>query len=231
MPSFVSHTVYLKKFWDGNKYPSNFFYDGFLGALLPDIRYLTKQNREITHNVDKIDQELNYDQLLSKIFKTSDLLIKIDDISDEKLFYFKIGFSFHTVFDQWWGKQIYFHSTFEKFDLCLKFIDDILLMDEFNKLKLSADLTLRYKIDFLNLDKKLIEKWYNFVFWYIKKQPSVENIKEILTVSKLFDSKMSQEIANEVNKTFNEQEIINKLQQMYLFFKWNDIKNVYLKSK
>lgn len=101
-------------------------------------------------------------------------------------------------------------------------------MDEFNKLKLSADLILRYKIGFLDLDKELIEKWYNFVFWYMKKQPSVGNIKEILMVSKLFDSKMAQKIANEINKTFDKQEIINKLQQMYLFFKWDDIKNVCL---
>jgi len=84
-------------------------------------------------------------------------------------------------------------------------------------------LALPYKIKFLDLSDALIEKWYNFVFGYIKKRPTLQNIKEMLVEGELFDEKTSEEISREVNKIFNESDVRNKLQDMYESFSWKEI--------
>lgn len=219
MPSFISHAAYLKKFWNENKYPSEYFYDGFLGSILPDIRYLTKENREKTHLLEEMDDISNYSQLMEKIFKKSNLAIKSNQISSEDLFYFRIGFSFHVVLDKWWPKQIYYPSKFEKFGVCLKLLDDILLKKEIKETE-KKYLNLSYNLSFLNLSEDIVKKWYDFIFWYIKKQPAPQNIKEILVQGRLFKEEMAEEITNEVNRIFNNQEVKKILQDMYKSFSW-----------
>lgn len=222
MPLFISHAAYLKKFWDENKYPQEYFYDGFLGNILPDVRYLTKQSREITH----LEQSKNYEdygQALEKIFKKTKSFIKSNQIPSENLYYFRKGFSFHTILDKWWPKQIYFPSTFDRFGLCLKLLDDILLKDEVNKLTIKNQFRLPYQFNFLDISDEIIKKWFYFVFWYIKKQPKPQNIKEILSEEKLFNQEIAEKVSRETNKIFKNQTIRIKLQDMYLSFNWDSI--------
>lgn len=208
MPLFISHTAYLDKFWKEKKYPKEYFYDGFLGNLLPDIRYFTKQSREQTHSKDLMET------------------ILISPSTDpQRIKYFKKGFDFHLILDKWWQKQIYFPSDFEKFGLCLKFYDDILLAKKITQIDFfqDKDIKLVYDIDFLDLQKETVKKWYNFVFNYIKNitgDSSPDGIRKILQSSKLFNEELSKKIVEEIDKISQNNEIKNKLIEMFDDFQY-----------
>ncbi|MFH1611915.1 MAG: hypothetical protein ABH887_01475 [bacterium] len=231
MPLFISHISFLKKFWDENQYSMDFFHDAVFGTLLSDIRYITKQNREITHLTNTIQSSqslMTYNELFRNILERSNSIINISNISSEKLLFFKIGFSFHVVLDKWWSKQIYFPSDFERFGVCLKFMNDILLKQQIDNCKLDLSQRLVYEINFLNIDSEIIKKWYDFVFWYIRKKPTLKNIEEILITSNLFKPVMAKKITEEINEISNNKEIIDKINQIYESFTWHDIKNQFV---
>ncbi|OIO48327.1 MAG: hypothetical protein AUJ32_00810 [Parcubacteria group bacterium CG1_02_40_82] len=223
MPAFISHITYLNKFWVEMGYPESFRNDGILGSMLPDVRYITKQDRKLTHLKESFKDAKTYGQLFDNILGDTENKISSPDGSSEKIHHFRMGFAFHIALDQWWPKQIYFPSEFEKIGACLKLLDDILLASEVDKINMEDELALPYKIKFLDLSDALIEKWYNFVFGYIKKRPTLQNIKEMLVEGELFDEKTSEEISREVNKIFNESDVRNKLQDMYESFSWKEI--------
>jgi len=223
MPAFISHITYLNKFWVEMGYPESFRNDGILGSMLPDVRYITKQDRKLTHLKESFKDAKTYGQLFDNILGDTENKISSPDGSSEKIHHFRMGFAFHIALDQWWPKQIYFPSEFEKIGACLKLLDDILLASEVDKINMEDELALSYKIKFLDLSDALIEKWYNFVFGYIKKRPTLQNIKEMLVEGELFDEKTSEEISREVNKIFNESDVRNKLQDMYESFSWKEI--------
>ncbi|PIQ75499.1 MAG: hypothetical protein COV84_00930 [Candidatus Portnoybacteria bacterium CG11_big_fil_rev_8_21_14_0_20_40_15] len=204
-------------------YPESFRNDGILGSMLPDVRYITKQDRKLTHLKESFKDAKTYGQLFDNILGDTENKISSPDGSSEKIHHFRMGFAFHIALDQWWPKQIYFPSEFEKIGACLKLLDDILLASEVDKINMEDELALPYKIKFLDLSDALIEKWYNFVFGYIKKRPTLQNIKEMLVEGELFDEKTSEEISREVNKIFNESDVRNKLQDMYESFSWKEI--------
>jgi len=191
--------------------------------MLPDVRYITKQDRKLTHLKESFKDAKTYGQLFDNILGDTENKISSPDGSSEKIHHFRMGFAFHIALDQWWPKQIYFPSEFEKIGACLKLLDDILLASEVDKINMEDELALPYKIKFLDLSDALIEKWYNFVFGYIKKRPTLQNIKEMLVEGELFDEKTSEEISREVNKIFNESDVRNKLQDMYESFSWKEI--------
>jgi len=191
--------------------------------MLPDVRYITKQDRKLTHLKESFKDAKTYGQLFDNILGDTENKISSPDGSSEKIHHFRMGFAFHIALDQWWPKQIYFPSEFEKIGACLKLLDDILLASEVDKINMEDELALSYKIKFLDLSDALIEKWYNFVFGYIKKRPTLQNIKEMLVEGELFDEKTSEEISREVNKIFNESDVRNKLQDMYESFSWKEI--------
>lgn len=222
MPLFISHLVYLKKFWDTKKYPEKYFYDGLLGSFLPDIRYFTKQQREITH-FENFYTEKTYEKFFDAIFKNLNNKIIIDNCnSDKKIFYFKKGFAFHIILDKWWQKQIYFPSNFEKFGLCLKLLNDIIL-DETNFRKIRNNYLLPYKINFLDIHQNIIKNWYSFIFEYLNTKPSSKNINKILIKYKLLNKKTANKIFAEVEKIYNNKEIKNKLLDIQQNFNWKII--------
>jgi len=223
MPAFISHITYLNKFWVEMGYPESFRNDGILGSMLPDVRYITKQDRKLTHLKESFKDARTYGQLFDNVLGDIKNKISSPDALLEKMRYFRIGFAFHIALDQWWPKQIYFPSEFEKIGACLKLLDDILLASEIDKINMEDELRLPYKIKFLELSDALIEKWYNFVFDYVKKRPTLKNIKEILVEGELFDEKTSEEISREVNKIFEVQDLRDRLQEMYRSFSWKEI--------
>lgn len=181
MPAFISHITYLNKFWVEMGYPESFRNDGILGSMLPDVRYITKQDRKLTHLKESFKDAKTYGQLFDNILGDTENKISSPDGSSEKIHHFRMGFAFHIALDQWWPKQIYFPSEFEKIGACLKLLDDILLASEVDKINMEDELALPYKIKFLDLSDALIEKWYNFVFGYIKKGPPCKILKKCLS--------------------------------------------------
>lgn len=225
MPAFISHLTYLNKFWVEMGYPESFQWDGILGSMLPDVRYITKQDRKLTHLKEAIKDAKTYGQLFNNILGDVGNKIVIQGASPKNTHHFRIGFAFHIALDQWWPKQIYFPSDFDKIGACLKLLDDILLVSELDKIN-TDELKLPYKIKFLELSDALIEKWYNFVFDYIKKRPTLQNIEKILVEGELFDKETAREISRETNEIFNESDVKNKLQEMFESFSWKEVSKI-----
>jgi len=69
MPGFISHISYLKKFWEEMNFPESFLWDGILGNILPDIRYITRQNRKITHFGRSFRSATTYGQLFNNVLE------------------------------------------------------------------------------------------------------------------------------------------------------------------
>lgn len=228
MPLFNSHISYLNKFWQENKYPASFFIYGVLGNMLPDIRYFTKQDRNLTHLKNILNnQDITYSELYNILLDNMDQVLSVGNFDSDKIYYLKKGLAFHIILDIWWPKQLYFPSDFKYFGMCLKFADDFLKNKEIkdNLKNINIQDNVINKISFLQIPQETILKWYRFVFDFINTELTFDNVKNILTKNGVLDGLTAENLIKETEKIMQDNLIIEKLRKIYDEFLWSDIAN------
>lgn len=227
MPLFNSHATYLKKFWQEKNFPTEFFIYGLLGTLLPDIRYLLKIPRAVTHLHSLENQSLTGEKLYQKLLAKISTKIKSDGWSPTQKEYFGHGLAFHITLDKWWPKQIYFSSDSRHIGLCLRLIDEKLKFEQIKHDKwiqsaLKADwLKLITGLQFLDLKTTDLKKWFMFVKKYFLAEAN--NIDQILIASKFLPPEIAAEVFTENKKIAEHQPTISKLNSMSKKFSWEKI--------
>lgn len=223
MPLLKSHVAYLEKFWEEEQYPKKYFHNGLLGTLLPDIRYLNKQSRELTHLENfSFSSKLIFSVYFDLLFKKAKEIFFTGHSIDEAEKYFLRGFVFHIILDKWWAKQIYFGSNFKYFGLCLKIVNDLILDFKAYHYDMKYN-TQRINLLTLEIDQYSLDRWYSFVFKYLNTELTVDKIENIISNFGLFERQVVIKISDEVRRILGNEEIISKLKLTSDNFSWRSI--------
>ena len=196
MPLPFSHIVYADKILQTklkNRKINKQEY--FIGSVFPDIRYLTKVQRGITH--------LN--------FKNSKIIL--DEIKQEKnsfelgiLAHLYVDYKFLEVWSEYLNKnQNHYYS--------ILYLMDNLLFDNFKKIKLISKYfnnTLKVEEKKYSLNNKIIEKWHQIIQKFISQKINKKDFMQTVKIMG-FDENFVNKITQEVKKIKGNKKIIQKI--------------------
>ena len=197
MPLPFSHIVYADKILQeqlkNNKIDTKEY---FIGATYPDIRYLVRDERKITHPKFKNSQEI------------------LDKTKREKRS-FELGLLIHWYIDKKWEEYWLFifnknKKEYHKNVRLIEFLGDQILYDKFDKNKIiTTYFNKPINQETNQYDIKDIERWHQFIKKALSKKINYELVYEW---SQIFGVKKSfiDEIIYQIEKIENKQEIIKK---------------------
>ncbi|MFH1601621.1 MAG: hypothetical protein ABIB61_01555 [Candidatus Shapirobacteria bacterium] len=179
--------------------------DGFLiGSILPDIRYISGDNRGTTHFLLKDESDLSNKISLIKKENSS-----IADIA------VKTGIVFHSFLDIWWRKQVYLASKSKFIGLALQIVDEEQAFSLFNRKAIIERIKKHGTVSFSNISELVVEKWISLVIDYLSQdQFDAKAIINLIARGKNYDTRISEEILGLVDVVKNDENTFNQITKL-----------------
>lgn len=164
MASQVSHIVYGKEIFDDCKDKNLSWPEFLVGTVFPDIRYIAKIDRGITHKFNTSKKQIPNKSFEAGMYVHSYVDEKREKILERKGIY-NLGFA-----------KNWLYST------ALKLVEDQILYDKYHDWDEAIKaLDIYYEEEYKYVpDKEIVKKWHSLTKKLFKVKPSNKTIREII---------------------------------------------------